>query len=81
MPETMKSLGSTENTINIDKDGENVAYLKITEVIFVHCNIVSNDCQQDWRVLYTFVQNKPFPQLLEIWSTNSIFLKTFNSAF
>ena len=43
----MKFLGSTENTINIDKDGENVAYLKITEVIFVHCNIVSNDCQQD----------------------------------
>ena len=33
------------------------------------------------RVLYTFVQNKPFGQSLEISPTNFIFLKTLNSEF
>ena len=61
-----------------DKNGENVPHLEITEVILVHCNIVNNDYQQDSRELYTFVPNKPFGGLLEISTTNHIFLKTFN---
>ena len=77
-PETMKLLGNTENEITKDKDGENVPHLEITEVILVHCNIVNSDYQQDSRVLYTFVSNKPFRSLLEISPAN-IFLKTFNS--
>ena len=77
-PETMKLLGNTENEITKDKDGENVPHLEITEVILVHCNIANNDYQQDSRVLYTFVSNKPFGSLLEISPAN-IFLKTFNS--
>ena len=79
--ETMKLLGSTENEITKDKNGENVPHLEITEVALVHCNIVNNDYQQDSRVLYTFVPNKPFGSLLEISPTNHIFLKTFNSEF
>ena len=78
-PETMKLLGSTENKIT--KDSENVPHLEITEVVLVHCNIVNNDYQQDSRVLYTFVPNKPFGSLLEISPTNHIFLKTFNSEY
>ena len=77
----MKLLGSTENKINKDKSGENVPHLKITEVVLVHCDIVNNDYQQDSRVLYTFVPNKPFGSLLEISPTNHIFLKTFNSEY
>ena len=77
-PETMKLLGSTKNKITKDKNGENVPHLEITEVILVHCNIVNNDYQQDSRVLYTFVPNKQFGSLLEIFPTNHIFLKTFN---
>ena len=50
-PETMKLLGSTENKINKDKNGENVPHLEITEVVLVHCNIVNDDYQQDSRVL------------------------------
>ena len=80
-PETMKLLGSTENKITKDKNGENVPHLEITEVVLVHCNIVNNDYQQDSRVLYTFVPNKPFGSLLEISPTNHIFLKTFNSEY
>ena len=69
-PETMKLLGSTENKITKDKNGEDVPNLEITEVVLVHCNIVNNDYQQDSRVLYTFVPNKPFGSLLEISPTN-----------
>ena len=47
----------------------------------VHCDIVNNDYQQDSQVLYTFVPNKPFGNLLEISPTNHIFLKTFNSEY
>ena len=56
-------------------------HLEITEVVLVHCDIVNNDYQQDSRVLYTFVPNKPFGSLLEISPTNHIFLKTFNSEY
>ena len=62
-PESMKLLGSTENKITKDKNGENVPNLEITEVVLVHCDIVDNDYQQDSRVLYTFVPNKPFGSL------------------
>ena len=75
----MKLLGSTENKITKDKNGENVPHLEITEVVLAHCDIVNNDYQQDSRVLYTFVWNKPFGSLLEISPTNHIFLKKFNS--
>ena len=77
----MKLLGSTENKITKDKNGENVPHLEITELILVHSNIVNNDYQQDSRVLYTFAPNKPFGQLVEISPTSFIFLKTFNSEF
>ena len=80
-PEMMKLLGSIENKIAKDKNGENVSHLKITEVVLVHGNIVNNDYQQDSRVSYTVVPNKPFRSLLEISQTNFISLKTFNSEF
>ena len=72
-PETMKLLGSTKNKITKDKNDENVLHLEITEVVLVHCNFVNNDYQQDSRVLYTFVPNKPFGSLLEFSPTNHIF--------
>ena len=80
-PETMKLLGSTEKNITKDKKGENVPHLEITEVVLVNFDIVNNHYQQDSRVLYTFVPNKPFGSLLEISSTNNIFSKTFTSEY
>ena len=62
----MKLLESTKNKITKDRNGENVPHLEITEVVLIYCNIVNNDYQQDSRVLYTFVPNKPFGTLLEI---------------
>ena len=69
----MKLLGSTKSKINKDKNGENVPHLEITEVILVNYNIVKNDYQQDSRVLYRFVPNKSFGQLLDIPPKNFIF--------
>ena len=60
-------------------NGVNVPHLEITKVVLVHCNLVNNDSQQDSRMLYTFVSNKPFGSLLEISPKNHIFLKIFNS--
>ena len=76
----MKFLGSTQSKIKKDRKGENVPHLEITKVVLVLCNIVDNAYQQASRVLYTFVPNKPFSQLLEI-SPSFIFLKTFGSEF
>ena len=74
-PETMELFGSTENKINKDKNDENVPHLETTDVVLVQWNIVNNNCQQDSRILYTFVPNKVFGSLLEISLKNHIFLK------
>ena len=56
-PETMKLLGSMKSKITEDKNGENVSHLGITKVVLVHCNIVSNDYQQDSRVFIIYVSS------------------------
>ena len=61
----MKSLGITKSKITKDENGENVPHLEITKVVLIHCNIVNNDYQQGSRVLYTFVPNKSFGQLVD----------------
>ena len=68
-------LGSTKSKITKSGNGENVPNLEITEVVLVDFNIVNNDCQQNSRVLYAFILNKSFGQLLDIWPKNFIFSK------
>ena len=80
-PETMKLLGSTESKITKDKNGEYVPHLEIVEFALVHCNVVNNNYQQNSRILYTFVPNKPFDSLIGISPPNHIFVKTFNLEF
>ena len=77
----MELLGSTKSKITKDKYNENVPHLEITEVVLVHCNTVNNNYQENSRVLYTFVPNKSFSQLLDTSSTNFVFLETFNAEF
>ena len=64
----MTLLGSTKSKITEDKNGENVPQL-----VLIHCNIVNNNYQQNCRILYTFVPNKPFASLLEISPLNHVF--------
>ena len=59
----MKLFGSTKSKITKDKNGENIPYLEITEVVLIHCNVANNMYQQNSRVLHTFVPNKSFSQL------------------
>ena len=47
----------------------------------IHFHFANNSCQQNSRVLYTFVPNKYFGQLLDISPESFIFLKTFDSEF
>ena len=77
----MKLLASIKTKMTKDENGKNTPHLDIIEVVLVHCNIVYNDYQEDLRVLYSFVSNKSFGQLLDILPENFIFLKTFDSEF
>ena len=69
----MKLLGSTKSKITKDENDENVSYLEFTEVVLIHCNVVNNSYQKNSRVLYAFVPNKSFGQLLDISSNNLYF--------
>ena len=79
--ETMKLLGSTKDTIDADKNSENVPRLENVEVVLVHCNLVNNSYQQVSRVLFTFVPNKQYGELISISPNSLIFLKTMNTEF
>ena len=79
--ETMKLLGSTKDTIDADKNSENVPKLENVEVVLVHCNLVNNAYQQHSRVLFTIVPNKQYGQLISISPHSLGFLKTMNTDF
>ena len=65
-PEAMKLLGRRKKVVHKDKNGENAPKLEIVEVVLVHCNLVKNDYQHTSKVLFTFVPNKKFGQLINI---------------
>ena len=77
----MKLLGNTSNIVDADKNSENVPRLENVEVVLVHCNLVNNSYQQAPRVLFTFVPNKQYGQLISISPYSLIFLKTMNTEF
>ena len=79
--ETMKLLGSTKDSIDADKNSENVPRLENVEVVLVHFNLVNNSYQQASRVLFTFVPNKQYGQIISISPNSLIFLKTMNTEF
>ena len=81
MHETMKLFESTNSKITKDKNCENAPHLGITEVVLIHCNIVSNYYHQDSIVLHTFVPNKSFRHFLDISPKYFIFLESFDSEF
>ena len=58
-----------------------MSHLEITEVVLIYCNIVNNNYQENSKVLYTFIPNKWFGQLLDISPKDFVSLKTFASEF
>ena len=79
--ETMKLFGSPRDTIDADKNSENVPRLENVEVVLVHCNLVNNSYQQHSRVLFTFVPNKQNGQLISISPHSLVFIKNYEYGF
>ena len=79
--ETMKLLGSTKKVVDKDKNGENVPKLESVEVVLVHCNLVKNDYQHTSKVLFSFVPNKQFGQLINISPHSLTMMNTVNTEF
>ena len=79
--ETMQLLRSSKKVIDKNKDGEIVPRLETVEVVLVHCNLVNNNYQQASKVLFTFVPNKQFRQLITITPHSPTMLKTSNAEF
>ena len=77
----MKLLASTKKVLDKDKNGENVPKLEIVEVALVHCNLVKNDYQHNWKVLFTFVPNEKFSQLINISPHAFTMMNTVNTEF
>ena len=80
-PETTKLLGSTKKDVDKDKDGEDVPKLESVEVVLMRCNLVNNSYQQASKVLFSFVANQQFDQLITISSHLLTILKTTNAVF
>ena len=64
--ETMKLLGSTKGKTTKNENREIVPHLEITKVVIVYYNIANNDYQHDSTVLYAFLPNRSYGQLLDI---------------
>ena len=79
--ETMQLLGSSKNVIDKNKDEEVVPRLETVEVVLVHCNLVNNNYQQASKVLFVFVPNKQFGQLITITPHLPTMLKATNAEF
>ena len=79
--ETMKLLGSTKKVADKNKNGENVPKLESVEVVLVHCNWVKNDYQHASKLLFSFVSNKKFGQLLNISPHVFTMMNTINTEF
>ena len=79
--EVMKLLGSTKKVVNKDKKGENVPKRESVEVVLVHCNLVKNDYQHSSKVLFSFVPNKRFGQLINISPNTLTMMNTVNTEF
>ena len=77
----MKLLGSTRKDVYQDKDGEDVPKLESIEVVLVYCNLFNNNYQQASKVLFTFVPNKQFGQLITITPQSLTMLNTTNTEF
>ena len=77
----MRLLGSTKKGVDKDNDSEKVPKLESVEVVLVHCNLVKNDYQHISKVLFTFVPNKPFGQLIYISPHSLTMMNTINTEF
>ena len=77
----MRLTGETEKDLDADKNSENVPKLESVEVVLVHCNLVKSDYQHTSKVLFTFVPNKQFGELINISPHSLTMMNTVNTKF
>ena len=80
-PKTMRLIGSAKKDKDQDKDEEDVPRLESAEVVLVHYNLVNNNYQQESKVIFTFVPNKQFGQLITNGPHSLIVLNATNIEF
>ena len=80
-PDTIKLFGSAKKLIEKTKNGESVSSLEVVEIVLVQCSLVDNQYQQKSEVLYTFIASKFYAYLLNVESSNLVFLRTYNTKF
>ena len=78
--EVMALLGDCP-VIDKDQNGGNVPELEQVHSVLMHCNAVHSDCLQNSKLLYSFVPDKSFGQLLSIEPKALIESKTTKSVF
>ena len=76
----MKLLGSTENKITKDQNGENVPHLEITQVVFIVILLILIMSKIHEYYILLFQINR-VGNLSKIYPANHIFLKTANSEY
>ena len=77
----MKLLGNTQKVVDKNNNGENVPKLESIEVVLVHCHLVKKDYQHASKVLFSFISNKKFGQLLTISPHVFTMMNTINAEF
>ena len=77
----MKLLGRTKKDADQDKDRKDVPKLESVEVVLVHCNILNNNYHQVSKVLFAFLPNKQFGQLISLSPHLLTLLNTKNTEF
>ena len=55
--------------------------LESVEVVLVHCNLIKNDSQHASNILFTFVPNKQFGQLINILPYSLTMMNTDSTEF
>ena len=70
-----------KKVVGKDKGAENVPNFDPVEVVLVYCNLVEKDYQHTSKVLFTFVRNKQFGQLINILPPSLTMMNTVNTEF
>ena len=74
-------LEAQKKLIDKIKNWENVPSLQGAEVVLVQYNLVGNQYQQMFGLLYTYMPKKSYSYLLNVEPNNEVFLKASNTEF
>ena len=77
----MKLLGNTKQDSDKDKNGKYILTIESVRFVLMHSNPVNNSYQEASKVLFTFLPNKQFGQLITISRHSLTMPKTTDGEF